>query len=158
MSTNLVLQQDPLTMALEAFSALYPDSLVRVGWVEDQDCPGSCYYWPGQPPFVGLRTDLPIGKAITVLIHELAHAVTGHETDHHGTEWEQANTRILAEYEQRVAVYQRLLSRLNPGLARYKKGTHEQNDSPPAQVGGEIQHQHCGRDNCHSIQPGPSQL
>lgn len=99
---------EPMSFALDVFREFWPDAPVEVAWVPGHDCPGSCYFVEGRPPFVAIGMNLPMEQAIGVLLHELAHVVTGHEADHHGPEFDAALSRLTAAYEARVAAFSKI--------------------------------------------------
>lgn len=107
----------PVDIALDVFRELHPDAAVDVVWYAGHDTPGATYYHEGEPPVIALSLELTISEAVEVLLHELAHAVTGHESADHGPEFEAVLAALTEAYERQTETLCKL-----PGFRLIQKG------------------------------------
>ena len=107
----------PIDIALDVFRELHPASAVDIIWIDEHDTPGATYYPPGRPPLVALSSRLTVAETVFVLLHELAHAVTGHEPEEHGPEFDDVLATLTETYELQIQTLSKL-----PGFRLVTKG------------------------------------
>lgn len=107
----------PIDIALDVFRELHPAADVDIIWFDEHDTPGATYYPPARPPLVAISSRLTVAETVFVLLHELAHAVTGHEPEEHGPEFESVLSQLTEAYQLQLETLSKL-----PGFRLIQKG------------------------------------